>query len=281
MRNGEREIVYDAKLRVEVYRFQGMAQPFPAHFHSHYVIGLVERGSRCVVCAGREQWAEAGDVLLFNPGESHACTQVGDTLLDYRAFNVQPDVLRSLLAEAAGLHDEGQEVRFSATVLHDDELFCALRLAHCALMDRDEGFDGEERLLLALDVLASSCTTVCEDAPRECRSEVARACVFMEAHFTERMTLDAVCRQAGLGKSALLRAFTQEKGITPYRYLETLRIDAARRLLEQGMPSLDVALRTGFYDQSHFTKRFTRLVGLSPGQYRDVFVRNGSLDACR
>lgn len=281
MCNGEREVVYDARLRVEACHFQGMAQPFPAHFHSHYVIGLIERGTRCVACDGREHRAEAGDVLLFNPGESHSCAQVGEGLLDYRAFNIEPDALCSLLAEAVGCVGGGQAVRFSATVLRDAELFCALRAVHRALMERDEGFDREERLLLALALLAPSCARVSDGVQRDCRAEVVRACTFMETHFSERLSLDAVCRQAGLGKSALLRAFAREKGITPYRYLETLRIDAARRLLEQGMPSLDVALCTGFYDQSHFTKRFTRLTGLTPGQYSDAFAQKGSLDARR
>ena len=41
MKQEARAAVYDEKLRVEAYRLAGMAQPFPAHFHAYYVIGLV------------------------------------------------------------------------------------------------------------------------------------------------------------------------------------------------------------------------------------------------
>ena len=44
--NELRTVVYDAQLRLEAYRFAGIVQPFPNHFHEHYVLGLVEEGQR-------------------------------------------------------------------------------------------------------------------------------------------------------------------------------------------------------------------------------------------
>ena len=93
----------------------------------------------------------------------------------------------------------------------------------------------------------------------------------MEQHFTERIYLDQICRQTGLSKSTLLRAFTKSKGITPYRYLETIRINEAKKLLSNGVSPLDAAIRTGFSDQSHFTNYFTSFIGLAPGVYREIF----------
>ena len=42
MKKGLRTAVYDTALQLEVFRFQGIAQPFPSHFHAYYVIGLIE-----------------------------------------------------------------------------------------------------------------------------------------------------------------------------------------------------------------------------------------------
>ena len=93
----------------------------------------------------------------------------------------------------------------------------------------------------------------------------------MEAHFDEHITLDDLCGVAAMSKSTLLRAFTREKGITPYRYLETLRINRAKELLAAGATPVEAAAATGFTDQSHFNRYFTRFIGLSPGMYRDIF----------
>lgn len=93
----------------------------------------------------------------------------------------------------------------------------------------------------------------------------------MEEHFAEHISLDMICRHVGLSKSTLLRAFTRSKGVTPYRYLENIRIGKARKLLEQGASPAQAALETGFSDQSLFTNYFTRFIGLAPGIYRDIF----------
>ena len=62
-----------------------------------------------------------------------------------------------------------------------------------------------------------------------------------------------------------------EKGVTPYRYLETIRINEAKKLLSEGVPPVEAAIRTGFSDQSHFTNYFNQFIGLAPGTYREIF----------
>ena len=104
------------------------------------------------------------------------------------------------------------------------------------------------------------------------RCGLETACRFIEEHYAERLSLEEICRYAGLSKSTLLRAFSREKGLTPYSYLENIRISEAKKLLGQGVPPLETALRTGFSDQSHFTNYFRRFIGLAPGVYREIFL---------
>ena len=136
-------------------------------------------------------------------------------------------------------------------------------------------FGRETALLLLISTLIQNYGRPFEENIPECRQEIERACRFIESHYAERISLDQICRCAGLGKSTLLRAFAREKGITPYRYLENIRVNEAKRLLSQGMSPLDAAMRTGFSDQSHFTNYFSSFIGLSPGVYRDIFCCGG------
>ena len=53
MKKEIRTVVYDDELRMEAYRFEGIVQPFPSHFHEHYVIGFVEKGERVLSCRDR------------------------------------------------------------------------------------------------------------------------------------------------------------------------------------------------------------------------------------
>ena len=54
MKKETRTVVYDDELRIEAYRFEGIVQPFPNHFHEYYVIGFIEDGERCLSCKGQE-----------------------------------------------------------------------------------------------------------------------------------------------------------------------------------------------------------------------------------
>ena len=263
-----RTAVYDRALGVEAYCLSGIVQPFPSHFHEYYVIGLMEGGRRRLCCRGREYDLGRGEVVLFEPGDVHACAQIGDHPLDYRGINIPRGVMRALTTEPG---DAQKLPRFSQTVIRDREVAAVLAPLHRLLMDGGGEFEKEERLLLTLDLLLHKYAQPSERAA-ECRREVEQACAFMERHCAEHIGLEQIGRAAGLSKSTLLRAFTREKGVTPYLYLQNIRIREAKKLLRRGVPPVEAALRTGFADQSHFTRDFSRFIGLSPGTYRRMFA---------
>ena len=268
MKKEIRTVVYDESLRIEAYRFEGIVQPFPNHFHEHYVIGFVENGERCLSCRNIDYTIGQGSIVLFNPGDNHACVQSDDGTLDYRGFNISKEIMLDLAEEVTG---KRELPRFSENVICDDEVICYLRPLHEMVMNGNSDFGKEENLLFLLSSLIQNYSKPFESCIPECRQEIEKACMFMEQHFTERIYLDQICRQAGLSKSTLLRAFTKSKGITPYRYLETIRINEAKKLLSNGVSPLDAAIKTGFSDQSHFTNYFTSFIGLAPGVYREIF----------
>ena len=262
-----RTAAYDRDLRIEVYRLTGVAQPFPGHFHEYYVLGLMEAGRRALVCKDGTYTLDPGDIPLLNPGDSHACTQCGSGTLDYRGINLSREVMGDLTAEVTGTR---QLPCFSAPVIRDEEAACYFRALHEAVMDGSREFDREEDLLLLLSVLLRkySCPAVADDGGQD---RVRQVCRFMETHYARHITLNQLCRCAGRSRSALLRDFVRETGVTPYRYLENIRVGEARKLLEQGVTPADAALRTGFSDQSHFTNYFKHFIGLTPSAYREIF----------
>jgi len=270
MKKEIRTIVYDDELHIEAYRFEGIVQPFPNHFHEYYVIGFVEDGERVLSCKNQEYTIKKGDVLLFNPGDNHACVQSDDGTLDYRGLNIKKEVMLDL-AEEVTLKRELPG--FSRNVIFDEEVTCYLRPLHELVMKGSCEFGKEESLLLLVSLLIQKYGQPFESCIPECRDEIEKACAFMEQHYNQRIYLAEIARCAGLSKSTLLRAFAKSKGVTPYSYLENIRIGKAKKLLEQGVPTIEAALQTGFSDQSHFTNYWSRFIGLSPGIYREIFLR--------
>lgn len=269
MQKEMRTVVYDDDLQIEAYRFEGIVQPFPNHFHEHYVLGFVENGQRILSCKNKEYHIGSGNGILFNPGDNHACVQSDGGTFDYRGFHISKRVMLGLAEEVTG---KRELPGFSKNVLYDDEITCYLRPLHEMVMRGISDFGKEENLLFLISALIQKYGQPFESCIPECPQEIEKACEFMRQHFCERISLDQICRYAGLSKSTLLRAFTKSKGITPYRYLETIRINEAKLLLEKGVLPIDAALQTGFSDQSHFTNYFSRFIGLAPGVYREIFL---------
>ena len=90
---------------------------------------------------------------------------------------------------------------------------------------------------------------------------------YLDAHFDRDIALDELSRLTNLSPFYLNRAFGRELGIPPHAYQIQVRIARAKILLRQQTPIADVAFRTGFADQSHFTRHFKRIVGVTPGEF--------------
>lgn len=272
MKRERKSLVYDNCLKLEAYWFSGVQKPFPSHFHEYYVIGLIEAGERRMECRGEEYLLGPGAVILLNPGDSHGCAQSGEGSLDYRAFNIPKEVVGELAGEIMG--KEGL-LGFKSRVAWERETAWAVGRLHRMVMEGAGQLQKEEGLFLLMEWLFARYGQPFSQCIPACGREIMAACAYMEEHFAERICLEELCRAAGLSKSALLRAFAREKGVTPYRYLENIRIDRAKKLLEQGRSPAQAAVSAGFFDQSHFTNYFSRFIGMPPGMYREMFWDRG------
>ena len=262
---------YDPELMVEAYQFQGVMQAFPNHFHEHYVVGFIERGRRNLRVKGECIVTTPGDLLLFNPGENHACESEDGLPLDYRCINIGPDVMAKVAREIAGMT---QEPQFSQPVVYHSGVIHDLRELHNMILRGEKGVQKEEKFYFLLEQLLRDYAQAGDAEPKlEQRAEVRAVCDYLAANYHRTVSLDTLAKVACLSKYHLLRAFTKEAGITPYCYLETIRIDRAKELLKSGKSPAEVAQETGFSDQSHFTNAFKRMIGLTPGQFRRVFAR--------
>jgi AraC family transcriptional regulator len=87
----------------------------------------------------------------------------------------------------------------------------------------------------------------------------------------ETITLTTIAAVVQMSYSHFSRAFKQSMGVTPSGYMTELRIERAKKLLsETNLPIADIALRTGFASQSHFTTTFRRLAWTTPKSFRDT-----------
>ncbi|MDE7286511.1 MAG: AraC family ligand binding domain-containing protein, partial [Lachnospiraceae bacterium] len=166
MKKETRTVVYDEELRLEAYRFEGTRQPFPNHFHEYYVVGFVEEGTRELSCRNREYTIKKGSIILFNPGDNHACAQRDDGTFDYRGFNISKEIMFDLAEEVTGRRELPG---FSKNVIYDEEVACYLRLLHEMVMKGTGDLGKEETLLFLISLLIQNYGQPFESCIPECR----------------------------------------------------------------------------------------------------------------
>ena len=89
-------------------------------------------------------------------------------------------------------------------------------------------------------------------------------------HYGEELDIGGLAALAGISQSQLERRFLQLLGTSPGEYILRVRVSASRALLEATDRTIaDIALTVGFYDHSHFTRTFKRMMSCSPKAYRD------------
>lgn len=263
-----KNICYDRELKLEAYSFNGIVQPFPNHIHDYYVAGIVEKGGRILNCKNKEYLLWRGDVLLLSPNDNHGCVQKSKETFLYKAVNIPKDVMHKYVKE---FDSDCENFSFAENVIKDDEIYNCLALFHQMIMLGAEKFEKEEQLLIFISLLFEKYNSSDGETVSEVNEQIENACRFMEKEYGRQITLDELCSVSMLSKSTLLRHFTKMKGITPYRYLQSVRIDKAKILLEQGMSTAEAAAAAGFSDQSHFTRYFNNFIGVSPYQYKRIF----------
>jgi AraC-like DNA-binding protein len=105
-----------------------------------------------------------------------------------------------------------------------------------------------------------------------CFGRLEPAVKYMEQRFSDALTMAEVAHRCELSSTHFNRLFRQLLRMSPSDYLLALRIQHARQLLGRSSKSVaEVASATGFFDQSHFTKRFREATGMTPREYRRTY----------
>jgi len=99
---------------------------------------------------------------------------------------------------------------------------------------------------------------------------IYRAVTFVRGNFMNRITLEETAARVFLSPAYFSRIFKEEMGENFNAYVSSVRIDAARRLiLNETIPLVDISTMVGFEGQSYFSKVFKKIVGVTPGRYRE------------
>lgn len=240
---------------------------FPRHAHASFCIGTVDSGVRAINKGREECVVSKNRIFLINPGEAHSCRPYGVGGHNYRIISIQPENM-SRIAEQL-YQKQISHPWFEHFVIDDCAVMSKFNFLFKHITSQQEKLGIDSALLLLLsDILAHHSLPVfpLQKILKHQRA-IEMSCDFMHNHYNEKISLAQLSRIADLSPIYFQKVFVKEKGLSPHDYLFKIRINKATELLMKGWSVVEVAIATGFTDQSHFTRHFKRHVGVTPGKF--------------
>ncbi len=243
-----------------------VAHEFRRHVHDGFCIGLVQSGARVVCHGGTSTVIPENALFVINPGAVHAC----EPLHKEHSYLIVCVEAARMKALASQISETACAVPYCKNILiHDGELGSRIRRFFSLIENGSSELEWESVLLSVLSKLILNYgdePPVTRDVGPHERA-ITRVCEFIEAHYAQDLSLKELSSTACLSPFYFQRLFVRHTGVSPHDYLVQRRIKKARELLLQGHGIAAVAADTGFVDQSHFTRSFKRVTGITPGRY--------------
>ncbi|MFF4244576.1 AraC family transcriptional regulator [Streptomyces sp. NPDC001822] len=242
----------------EVFHAHFADHSYPMHTHDAWTLLIVDEGVVRYDLDRHEHGAPSSVVTLLPPHVPHNGGAVTPEGFRKRVLYLDTGQIDADLVGRA----------VDRPVLDDPALRHRVHQLHRTLERPGDELEAQSRLALVRERLAGHLRDELGVRRREADRRVAHELRdLLDQHFVEGLTLREAAERLHCHHAHLVRTFSREFGMAPHQYLTGRRVDLSRRLLLGGMRAPDVAAAAGFYDQSHFSRHFKRVVGTSPGHY--------------
>lgn len=235
---------------------------FSRHAHDTYAIALTLAGVQAFDYRGETRHSQAGGVVVLHPDEPHDGRAGTEDGFRFRTLYLAPKLVQDVLGGAPlpyiqnGLSTHPRLTQAVKSILIEPPPSSRDSLAEHDLICE---------LIFALQEAAGEA-----EAQRAFVNwpAVCLARHYLDAHIFEPVSIEELAQVAQIDRWQLTREFRAALGTSPYRYLLMRRIEQAQEKLKVGDRLAHIAASCGFADQSHLTRHFRKIIGLTPGQWK-------------
>lgn len=247
-------------LESRVQRFE-----YAPHRHAEIVIAAYSAGRKLARCEKHEFGIGSGDLLVIGPETLHAAATVDDAGWHYHSIYLSMEQISAATGldlfevdhRVGGyrLHSDGTPALRFRDALEDPLALAEFLVEIFPKMPSLQGrntLDGKSRSPSSIRIVHDLLTDDPAAAP----------------------TLPQLAAIAGVSPEHLSRRFRAAYGLSPFQFLSVTRARVAKDMMVDGCPIGEVAHAAGFADQSHLTRWFKRVYGVTPGVFAQHQMRS-------
>lgn len=251
---------------IKISRGIDVQHKFPVHTHDSYCIGIITKGLRTGFLNTKYTTIHEGQIFILNPGEPHSCETQANSGHDYLVISIPQTFFQSNYYQT---ETTWSIPHFKKNIIQD-HLLCQniynwyFSITHTIQLEKKKSL--LISLLMNLIVQYSeknSNATLYEDN----YFRILEVIEYIKDHYDEKISISKLAHIANLSPFYFCKVFHKIIGLSPNSFQIQTRIKKACNLILKGESLADIAIHTGFNDQSHFYRFFKRNLGLTPLQY--------------
>jgi len=259
----------DPQLRgLSLLRADFTSHEYKPHIHEELVVAVTELGGAVIKSRGVVDEAQPSALFVFNPEGPQSAWMGHSRRWLYRAFYLDSRARQEVAAGLGGV----TLPHFIRNRLADRDLIDSFLALHRVLEAGRDSLHAGESLIDILGRLFERhgrAGNRVEAAPKD-RTKFQKVAQMMRERYADSLLLSDLAGAVGLTTFQLIGLFKRVVGLTPHAYLIQLRLRAARGHIRAGMPVAEVAVASGFCDQSALNHRFRQSYGVTPAQLSKV-----------
>lgn len=250
------------------------------HWHEEIQFCLVLEGTLEITVQDNCYKLKEQEGIFINVGLMHKTRSLSGNTGKYLCLNVHPKILsffsgnilqRKYIDPYLG-KSEFETVLLNSAELWQQEILCKMSEIYNIWKKKEWTYELEMylKILYMWKILIQNIKPVEKNVFSVFRhNEVKEILNYLQTHYKEKITLDDIAETVHLSKSSCCRIFREAFDSTIFEYLTEFRIQQSLQLLLKSDCSVtEVAMESGFSDESYFIKKFQRIMHMTPGVYR-------------
>lgn len=254
------------------------------HSHDFYELYFFISGNASYIIENGHYRLKSGDILLISPNNLHQL-DINDTLETYERIVLwlNPRYVARLssqntnLALCFDLCNQGKNF-----LIRDNTLSEEIKFALFSLYNRPDDFGKDIFAEIQIkNILLKLCLYLSDEKKEKTKNlytkktnpMISKVIEFIDNNLEKPLTLENIAEVAIVNKFYLSRLFKEETNTTLHQYILKKRLVLAKKLLEQNYPVIELYLKCGFNDYSHFFRAFKNEFGITPKKYLTLINR--------
>lgn len=242
---------------------------FPIHIHQSLTVGLITKGTALLSTYRGTVVVSQGNLFIVNPGEPHSIQPRAQESYDYLIFCFSKRLIKNIYTPIRDENCRTLDIPYiQQHLIENQPLFNQFiyfyKIFGCKLPQNNA-----TPLLKSIfkELITDRADVSPNPNPWIKNTGIKNVQLLIDQNPSSNLSLRELAQIAHLSPYYFLKSFKKEIGISPYHYQLQMRIKNAQNHLLTGHTIAETAQETGFVDQSHFTRFFQKITGITPGEY--------------